>query len=60
MMIERDCNVFYVECDGIDCTNYLMVDSELFNDVLIKIKNSGWISVNKDGDWFHYCPICQS
>jgi len=59
MSIERDGLSITVECDGAGCTDYLLVDSEFFGDVLQKIKDNGWKSKKQDGEWYHFCPECQ-
>jgi hypothetical protein len=56
---DQECGTFEVSCDTPNCnsTEVYDVDNE-WDELLSQMKQNGWVSRYKNGEWFHYCPDC--
>lgn len=59
MTLERIKGQLYVECDGSRCHNFIDGSTD-FDEVREELRTRGWKSHNSGGEWFHYCPDCQT
>jgi hypothetical protein len=63
MSIDRDYdfNTLTVNCDGAGCFDTLDFDDVNvdWDEVLAELRAKGWRSIKVNGEWFHYCPVCE-
>jgi len=44
------------ECDA--CGNELHTETANFDAARAKLKDDGWRTIKRNGDWEHICPLC--
>lgn len=57
-MMEKISNTYVYYCDG--CPEDLEIEESEFHVADQSRKDQGWICFkDSDGDWVHYCTVCQ-